>query len=241
MNIETTLKEFGFSEKAVKIYVTLLRVGHASVRSLSQFSGINRGTTYDILKELIERGVVSYYHKQKKQYFVASDPQTFKTAIKRAKEDFDKKCRNIIDIIPELQSLYESGDKKPVAQFFEGYRGVRLILEDVLSSTHEYYVYSAGTIRPILYKEYPNFSEDRIQKNIAVKVIAIGAGGEERGLDERKWLTTDELAPTYTLLYANKMAIISITPSQEPIGIIVKDEGIYQTQKTIFEELWKKL
>lgn len=238
MAIESTLKEFGMGDKAVKIYLALLKLGPASVRVLSFKTSINRGTTYDILKELMDKGVVSYYHKDKKQYFVAEDPDNLKIIIKRKKEDLDHVCRNIIDIIPQLKSLYNQGGERPVARFYEGYKGIRLILDDVLGGGESYYVYSTESIRPYLYKYYPNFTEDRIKKKILVKVIAIGKGGKKRGLDERKWLTPKETAPTYTLIYHNKLGMISVDQTSNPVGVIIEDEGIYKTQKLIFESLW---
>lgn len=241
MPIETILKDFGLSEKAVKVYLALLSAGPKSVRKVAEETGINRGTTYDILKDLQEKGLVSYYHKHKKQYFAAEDPAKLKTAIKRRQEDFDKICRKVIDIIPELQSLHERGEKKPVARFYEGDKGIKTILEDVLETGEDYSVYSAESIRPFLYREYPSFTRDRIKRKINVRVIAIGKGGRERGLDERKWLSKEEGAPTYTIIYKNKTALISLDISGAPLGVIIEDEGIYLTQKLIFETLWRKL
>ena len=68
------LKHLGFSEKEIKVYTTLLGLKQASVRQLAMASGVNRGTTYDILKSLMREGMTSYFHKEKKQYFVAESP-----------------------------------------------------------------------------------------------------------------------------------------------------------------------
>ena len=76
MEIIPILKQLGFSEKEIKVYLTLLKSGPSSVRTLAQVSGINRGTTYDILKSLIAQGLVSYYNKAAHQYFTAESPET---------------------------------------------------------------------------------------------------------------------------------------------------------------------
>jgi len=241
MPIETILKDFGLSEKAVKVYMALLSAGSRSVRKIAEETGINRGTTYDILKDLQGKGLVSYYHKNKKQYFAAEDPVKLETLIKRRLEDFDKICRKVIDTIPELQSLHKRGGRKPVARFYEGDTGIKSILEDVLQTGEDYCVYSAESMRPFLYREYPSFTRDRIKRKINVRVIAIGKGGKERGLDERKWLSKKEGAPTYTIIYKNKVALISLDSLGTPLGVIIEEEGIYFTQKLIFETLWKRL
>ena len=148
-------------------------------------------------------------------------------------------------IIPQLRSMHGNANLKPVVKFYDGYPGIKTILQDVIAgcqrSDKEYYVYSSSAIKSFLYNTYPEFSKDRISAGINVKVISFGPGGETRGLDERKWLTRKESAPTYTLIYAGKVAMISVDQNQKPIGVIIEDVNIYQTQKMMFEFIWNKL
>ena len=74
MTITPILKKFGLNDKEIKIYLTLLKLGPTSVRKIAEKSGINRGTSYDVLKNLRTLGLVTYYHKATKQFFVAEDP-----------------------------------------------------------------------------------------------------------------------------------------------------------------------
>ena len=76
---------------------------------------------------------------------------------------------------------------------------------------------------------------------IKVQTISIGPGGQTLGLDERKWLTKSDSAPTYTLIYEDKVAMISLGVDSKPIGVIVEDKNIYQTQKMLFDFIWAKL
>ena len=71
--------------------------------------------------------------------------------------------------------------------------------------------------------------------------ISIGPGGILRGLDERKWLSREESSPTYTLIYAGKIALISLDESASPHGVVMEDQNTYQTQAMIFRHLWEKL
>ncbi|MAF14015.1 MAG: transcriptional regulator [Parcubacteria group bacterium] len=244
--IENILKTLGLSDKEVKVYLSCLKAGPSSVRKIAEIADINRGTTYDILKSLIEQGLISYYHKDKKQYFIAEDPEKLKDTLDRKKQELEKTKKSVDQIIPELKSIYNKAGAKPVAKFYDGYSGIKLILQDVISSSNEiaekeYYVFSSSAIKDYLYNVYPEFSDDRIKKGIKVKVISIGPGGETRGLDERKWLTKKESAPTYIIIYSDKLAMISVDDNQKPIGVIIEDKNIYQTQKMTFEFIWGKL
>ena len=69
------LNKLGFSDKSAKVYLALLQLGPSSVRKLAEFCELNRGTTYDTLKWLQEKGIVTFYQKETKQYFVAENPE----------------------------------------------------------------------------------------------------------------------------------------------------------------------
>lgn len=246
MDVVQILKKLGFDEKEIRIYLILLSLGPSPVRKIGQSAGVNRGTTYDILKSLMKSGLVAYYHKEKKQYFVAEDPTKLSDHLDGRMQEIKHLKEKIQGIIPELQSLYNRGGGKPVARYYEGFMGVRNILQDVLGTMlkakqKEYYVYSSADLRDRLYKEFPNFTKERIKQGVSVKVIALGEGGKDQPLSERKWLTTDMDSPAYTLIYGSKTAHIALDSAGSPLGVMVEDENIARTQQMIFERLWSTL
>ena len=242
--VSSVLSKFGLSDKEIEVYLTLLSLGPAPVRKIAIESGVNRGTTYDILKSLQSAGLVSYYHKAKHQYFVAEDPKKLLDAFRARLDKFEALKKEITEVLPELRLLHAAVEDRPVVTYYYGAVGVRLILQDVLDQVEledikEYYVYSSATIRQYLYAAFPDFSESRVVKKINVKVIALGRGGELVGLDERKWLSDKQSAPTYTLIYAGRVAMISTNKEGMPVGVIIQNRGLYETQKIIFTNLWK--
>ena len=241
-----TLKKLGLSDKEIAVYTALLLLGSASVRTVSDASKINRGTSYDILKSLVKRGLVSYAPKSAKQLFVAEDPARLEHVLAEEQERLHTLEGELHAYIPELQSLFNRGGEKPVVRYFEGTSGIRSLLADVLGVMEKqkeklYYVYSSSTVRSHYSKAYPNFTEDRIKRKIYVRAIAMGAGGATVGLDERKWLTKDESNSTYTLMYANHIAHIAMDASHQMVGVIIENKSMYETHKMIFNALWERL
>lgn len=239
------LKKLGFSDKEAKIYLELLRVGPSPVRKLAEVTGLNRGTTYDALKWLQELGVVNFYNKESKQYFVAETPEKLYDVVHNQESDLKEVSRQLEKVVPELQALYNSGGQRPVARYYDK-NEIRAILEDVLFTCEKskeklYRIYSTESLRASLYKDFPTFSDVRIGKGIQVKAIAIGDGGQLRGLDERKWFQAEKSTPTYIFIYPEKTAYISLDAKKEAVGVVIENEGIFETQKQIFEALWKIL
>ena len=239
------LKKLGFSDKSAKIYLALLSLGPSSVRKLAENCDLNRGTTYDALKWLQEQKVVSFYEKEKKQFFVAEHPDKLKNIIRSREEDLQRADKGLEKMIPELLALHNKGGERPVARYFD-HKEISLILEDILNTCEEneeemYRVYSTDGLREHLYEGFETFSDVRVSKNIGVKVIAIGEGGKLRGLDERKWMSGKTDTSTYIMIYPGKTAYISLNAKNEPVGVVIENDGVYETQKQIFDQLWNSL
>ncbi|MDE2311706.1 MAG: hypothetical protein KGJ93_01260 [Patescibacteria group bacterium] len=250
MQIQAILKNFGLSEKEAFVYLALVELGPSSVREISAKSKVNRGTTYDILKALIAQGIVSYYNKESKQYFMAEEPEKLLSAIDQKKDDLNEVRASIQENLPLIKTLFEKQGGKPMVKFYEGSKGVRQIFEDVLdavgkTSNKVYYLYSSATPehRKNVYGAMPDFSQRRVAKRISVKIISLGEGGKLAGLDERKQMPVGQkdLKATHEIIYAGKVAHIGIDSNGEPVGVVIQNEEIYSMQKLIFEFNWGKL
>ncbi|OGH64710.1 MAG: hypothetical protein A2821_04650 [Candidatus Magasanikbacteria bacterium RIFCSPHIGHO2_01_FULL_41_23] len=239
------LKKIGFSDKTAQVYMGILQLGPSSVRNLAEFCGLNRGSTYDSLKWLGDRGLVSFYEKKSKQHFVAESPARLRSLIKEETHNLEQASLELERSVPELEALYNRGGDRPIARYFSSIE-LPAILNDVLltceqSQEPKYRAYSTEGIRDHLYANFSTFSDVRVAKNISVRVIALGEGGELRGLDERKWLSAPETKPTYIILYPSKAAYISLNVQNEAVGVVIENDGVYETQVHIFDALWKTL
>ena len=243
--IESTFKKFGLNDKEINVYLGLLKLGSAPVRKIAAAANLNRTTTHDILNKLMADGLASFVDKTNHRYFTAEPPDHLLTALKIRKNQIEQTEQDIIKILPELKSLFEKSASKPKAKYFEGVVGLRAILQDVLdsvsrTSNRQYCVYSSSTIRDTLHQVFPSYNDERKRLKISVQSISIGPGGSLHGLDERKWLSQKEGSPTYTLLYAGKVALIALDDKKEPLGVVLEDKNSYLTQMMIFEAIWSK-
>ncbi|TSC56411.1 MAG: transcriptional regulator TrmB [Parcubacteria group bacterium Gr01-1014_18] len=248
MDLFPTLKKFDFSDNEINVYLALLRLGPSPVRKIAEESKVNRGTTYDILKSLIEQRLITYYHKEKHQYFTAENPKNLSLVLEEKRKKLDLLGNQMNDLIPELESLANESGKKPVVKFYEGAHGGKIILEDLLESCQKqgnlsYAAYSSEPVAQTLYEKFPNFTEKRIQNNISVRVISLWQGGTSAKLASRKYLPTDKQSkdPNFVLIYADKVAFFSVNAAGELIAVLVEDRAIFQTQMIIFEQIWKTL
>ncbi len=243
---EKTLESIGLKKKDMDVYVSLLKLGTAPLRRISDECGLNRGTTYDTLKRLMSLGIVSYVNAKTHRYFTAEDPRKLTGVATRREIAAVDARKKLEEIIPDLQNLLGWSKHRPSVRYYEGEAGVRDILQDVLgvcgkSTQQMFRVYSSAGIRDLISNAWPGFVKKRIKENISVKALAIGEGGRTAGLDERKWISKEHKAPTYIFIYPGKTAYVSVDEKLQLFGVIIDDAAIASTQEMIFDVLWGHL
>src|SRR5271170_3398541 len=99
-------EELGFSANEEKVYLHLLKNGSASIRQVAGDTGINRGTVYESLKGLSDRGLVSHSQKKQRQQFIAEDPSILKDIFKEENQRMVSMRKELSRSLPDLAALY---------------------------------------------------------------------------------------------------------------------------------------
>ncbi|MBT5021481.1 hypothetical protein HOK51_01380 [Candidatus Woesearchaeota archaeon] len=237
-NMKNALKEFGLTNKETQVYLALLNLGTSLVQEISRKAGTYRTYTYEILKSLKEKGLVSYVIKSGKQYFEPAEPDKLINILK-------EKQAKINDILPDLKEIYKQTSDKPKIEVYEGKQGIKTILDDILRSKQELLIYGSTKKQIKLLNFYfPSYIKRRIKAKIRAKVITeMSKEGIEvqkkdsECLRETRLLPKEMDFPTTTNIYGNKVAILSL--DGEPTGIIIDNKAIADTQRMIFDLFWK--
>lgn len=246
--VQALLKELGFSEAEAETYWALLNLETVSVRKVAAASGINRGTTYDAIKSLVAAGLVAARRVGAREYFTAESPDKINDVIRDQRKDLLQVQQQAQKLIPELLARKARPQGRPLVKYYEDDEGVVTILRDVLQTCGqldkpEYYVYSSRPLRQYLYRKFPQFTDRRVREGINVKVIAVGEGGDPAAVSQRKWLPEPaggEIS-SYTIIYGDKVANISISNDYTPYGVVVEDAGAVAMQRLLFDRLWASL
>jgi sugar-specific transcriptional regulator TrmB len=248
LTIQSLLRDLGFSPSEAETYWALLNLETVSIRKVAEFSGINRGTTYEAIKRLLTAGLVRARKNGEREYYSAESPEKVYDLIREQRKNLMETQRRAQQLIPELLAKKARPQGSPLVRYYEDDEGVVTILKDVLQTCAqlekpEYYIYSSRPLRQYLYRKFPQFTERRIQEGITVRAIAIGQGGEPAGMAERKWLEepNDDSVSSYTFIYGDKVAHISISDDLTPYGVVIEERGTAAMQRLLFEQIWAQL
>ena len=248
MIVHETLSQLGLSNRQTDLYLTLLKLGPSSIRDIATGAGINRGTTYEELKKLRSMSLVTYFPRGKRRFFCAESPDVL---LRLAQEKLEQTSQAVdrleFEILPDLQQLVPESSHTNVFHY-EGDDGIEYVLRDILQTVDalehkQYRVYSSRQIRKYLYRPFPAFTRTRVSKGIHVNVIAIGEGGEEAPLANRKWIPTEEInnPASYVAIYGSKCAMISLLEGDYPTAVLLDSVAIATALSVSFDTLWHLL
>ena len=246
--VNAILAGLGLSDVEVATYQALLDNDLISIRRIAAATGINRGTTYEALKRLTALGLVSTRRHGNREHYVAESPDRILELIRDRRRDLLDIAAIAKEVVPSLAARKAQNEGQPLVRYYQDDDGIVTILKDILQTCRnlpkrEYCAYSSSSIRSYLYRKFPQFTKQRIAEAIDVKVIAVGEGGEITERSQRKWIVNQDGAQTssYTIVYGNKIATISIASNDTPYGVIIEDAGAAALQRLLFDQLWVKL
>lgn len=147
MNYENILKKIWLSREESKIYIDLLENWISNIVEISNRTNINRPALYKIIPELLETNLISQIIKWKRRVFKAENPKNLSKIFENLSNTFNS-------IIPELEELYDSKKTKPNIRFFEWWKWLKFIYEDILNTLENWDIYYRYSSRHIFDRKY---------------------------------------------------------------------------------------
>ena len=227
----TTLEKIGLSKKESKVYLALLKLKTAPVTKISEESGVDRTQTYDILQNLIERGLASYVLKNNTKHFSPASPN-------KILHDLQEKEKEFRSILPNLNQLFAQQPEKTSVEVFRGIQGLKSVYKNLLKSGKDYLLLGTPQKFEIV---LPIFSKQFLKQveKVGTKEKIIFSNKEKFTKlknGEYRYLKQDIFNPTDALIYDEHVILFIWT---EPYyAILMQSKEIEKTYRKYFDFLW---
>jgi sugar-specific transcriptional regulator TrmB len=240
MDVVSTLKDLGFSEKEALVYTDLLQLGPSPVLEIARKTGLKRPTIYLIIDELIKKGAVTTMPGEKKKVFIALSPE-------KIAEDITRKTTRFQQALPELMALWRSESSKPAVQFFESHEGMMNVYREVAASRDikEVLTFFSFEVIPKEFEEnYDLFLKLFEKRGIGGRELISAGSPRQEYLEHVKRLPNyvARLAPkehkffSDTIIYGNKIAIFSF---KKYFTLIIESDDVTGSFRSLFELAWR--
>jgi len=232
-------KPLGLNDSEIAIYLLSLEIGPAQPQALAKQSGFSRPATYQAIEQLVNKGLMSYVLKGKRNVYAAEPPERILHFGQTRLKELEIKVKEIAENIEELNAL-RKGDK-PSIKFFEGTNGIKSILSDLAANEPEmtYEITNINAVKKV-------FSTNELQSAHKIMEKAKGKGkaflsGEisyvRNGVDARRLSEKEYPFEGDVLLYGNKAALVSY--KDKVVGVVIENEEIVKTLKALFTIAWQ--
>lgn len=239
------LQSLGLNDKEAKVYVAGLFLGPAPVQKIAEQAGINRATTYVILDQLAELGLVSQSTEDKKTVFITEGPEALGRLFDRQKELIVQRSQELKELMPELdQAQRKESGSAPVVRFYKGTDGIRsmsgALRRKAKPNTVVYGMTNVDEVKkifPAIMKENPQF---RLKKKLASKSFHYSVEGELQSDEKllRETVRVDTPIMADINLYDDSATFLSYR-GKDSVGIIMESPEIVGALRQLFELAWE--
>lgn len=238
---QKVVEQLGYTPNEAKVYLATLQLGECHVSDIAGKLKLPRSSVQVMLEKLHKNGLVNFYVRKRYKYWVAESPNNLLSRL----EERESAVRMVL---PQLEALRKGDGGKPRIKIFEGVDEIRLIYEDMLETR-------AHILAVIPWDDWiallgRGFMEDFIEKRAKhflrirllipkTSVAALLRTRDAPELRETRYLPEHVAIKTTTLIYGNKVAIVSLN-KKLPTAVLIEDADVRETLSVFFEELWSR-
>ena len=239
------LIQIGLTPKEASVYLALLVMGSGGVSAVAVRAKINRTTAYDVLRHLVEVGLVSESPAEKKKAYLAEPPEKIPGILEERAAKISLQAKAAEYLVSELKLLSGTESDRPRIRFFEGIDGVKAMYEDSLLSQEAIRSFNStaaleGFDSAYLHRYYAR----RAIKNIAIRALVDDTPlsrdyQKEDPKLKRQIMTVPKEKmdiKTEVYIYDNKIGVFSL---REKFGVLIESSDIAESFKKLYDLAWK--
>ncbi len=262
LSLIEVLTNLGLSENESKVYGVLLKLKKALPSRVAEEAHLSRGTTYHILEYLHKKDLIFKLNENSKLAFAVKKPdESLRGFLGQQQQALEQRKNQFEHSLDVIQSQFLSGSGKIAIRYYEGEKGFWEFFLETLEVKHLPMIgYAANAplhYGPALQKFPKEYAKIRFQKRALGRYLTLGAFRENVAEYLRtyygKYLAklpelvrtkvlpeTKHTLPLHeTVIFDDKYAMSDGYDPKKFLGVIIEDANIANTQRTIFDSLWK--
>jgi len=237
MSIKSQIKQLGLSQKEAMIYLTLLKIGNATVPKIAKYSNIPSSTARDTLVTLSEKGLVSKYKTGSKNHYSPTEPRLLKEKVMRQVD-------LVNDLVPKLNALYHPLLKETTVRYFDHRSGFDVLFKEIANEAHDLLAIGSADVEEFLPEYFPELTKVRLKYSIPLKLILpyseyarVVQKEDSKQLRKTKILKETTKIPATMFIWQNKLAVFSV--GDNPSVLLLEDNNMTQMFKIMFDIIWQ--
>lgn len=240
MSTISTLTDLGLSPEEASLYLALLKLGGSRASALAKDVGLKRTTVYPILKSLAQKGFVTMYYRQNRQYYYADKPN-------RVAHFYEKKIHAFEAMIPAFETLGKTQLQSTGLRFIETLPELKKFYAEILEEykNKNYFIIGSSRAWEGLEPEFfIQYRKDRAKHKIKTRLLLTADSYGHSPTDPKLLRTIKFLPKKYIFkstidIYKDKVLIVS--PELSSLAVVIQVPAMVDVFKSVFEVLWDSM
>lgn len=249
--INSFLENLGLNNEEITIYLALIEKGPLTILELSRDTGINRTRVYRLLEKLKRKGIIDEVIEEHKTLAKACEIENLELLIK----DKEAKTKYLRETFPHISDMLSG--KRVLSQpntkvlFYRGKEGIRQQVWNTLHAKKEAIGYSYRPLVDLIGNYYLQWREEWIKRNLIFRDLYSDEylKGRKKGVYDNisspaknfrsLYISPEILDINHQVDIYNNVLSFYNWHEGEIFGVEIYNEKIAQTQKQLFEIVWK--
>ncbi len=251
------LTSIGLNSKEIALYLALQKYGTQPTSLLGKKAGMNRGTAYLTLHDLLKKGLVSKTVKSQVQYFTASDPARILDYISNKQSELQKQKDQADAVLQQLSLLHHPFSTRPSMEYFEGVEGAKSAMLQTLKAKNKT-ICAFTSLKDLVEFLGTDFLDEytkrRVRSGCALKIIRTrkvygqavkklpkGNHYETNAKEKREVRFIPDTMAFPVSMYLFDDHIVIISSNREHFALVITSAETAGMQKKLFALLWEIL
>lgn len=253
--IQDYLRHLGYSNEAIKIYLSLIKNGPSALLKISKESGIERTRLYRLIDDLIVKGIVEEVPVYKKKTVKAADITTIELLVKK-KEAQSAVLRSNFQVFTDAVENFSTSNFPEVnVTYYRGVEGMKQLIWHITNCKGLYRTYSYRFWNDIIGEKFTlDLNKVLLEKKFKVHDLY----SDQYIKYKQNWMKTKGKKPAgnwsfWNARYVsekivkinqnidiyNDIVAYSYWDKDEIFGVEIQNQRVADMQKQIHDVLWK--
>lgn len=256
-DVNKTLRKLGLNSKEVKIYLTLVQSGPATVQNISKATSIPRSTVYQRIENLKREGLINFEYQMSSKKVKAVHPKKLKQKVESRVEQSKKLQDDFQSIFPNLVDMYQPEKTDAKVMYFEGVEGLKRMILNYDMEARDSVLYGFATMKMtkvlgsdfIKNKYHKKFykkgyedhyvMDDSKESRKFFKTVKDTKLYRKKRIFIRK-ISKEIFSPKVSVQIYDDKYSLSLMKEGKPFGVIVQNQEIHDHQMEMFNIIWNQ-
>jgi len=240
---------FGMTKTEAVVYLEISKLGETQIGSIIKRTGLHRGTVYNSINNLIEKGFLSFMDKDRNRFYRISNKKIFEEIIKEKQTKAVKEKEQIEKFFEDLQKLKEKDENQEVRVFYgvKSFKTLFLEIYDNCKKNNYEYLFQGkgGEMQDATGEVFYKYTQ-KLKKKMNLKCRVI-LDKESQFLPYNKYTTgnirylpTKIPSPINFWIYGDNVLFV-LFGAKPLISIKIKSKVLSEGFKNYFETIWKAI